>query len=167
MRTINVFILLSIMLLNLTGCSNAQTSQLQKVQSEPLAYPILVLYGAWGEFLCNKTMTTGRNLLLRVCPNVGNNQVFYFKIENPREGISFEFNETMFPFVPPYKYSYKIINPLHGQSTRLMSINAGALLPENVEIVRGIWTNQPKPSGTRAPLMRFDKAAELSIVNNN
>ncbi|QLL10865.1 hypothetical protein [Pseudomonas chlororaphis] len=159
MNNIKTFIATLLLMLGLSACTSGVSST--------TTYPTLKLYGPAANLLCEVAMSSGETLLPQRCGT--KNYLYYFTIENPKEGVSFSFhtptpNNCLFCRA---SVNYKVRDPIYGSSTKLMAINAGATLPlsGNVEIFRGVWTDvrvaPDTPAAALGPFMY------VKISNNN
>lgn len=133
-----LFKILAVMLAGLTvmGCVPAP-----KEKDDPSVVPLIYLYNRQGEtsFNCSFALIPGEHQLKKM-PGCSNDNAYYFKLENPTDGMMIMITDDPECLVSKEPWAlYMIIDPVYGSTSPLLRVDAAFNVPGKIEIAPGIY----------------------------
>ncbi|MGF6208779.1 hypothetical protein [Pseudomonas frederiksbergensis] len=134
----------------LVGHASIPSAEADNKSVEPNATPIMVLYKKQGvdEKDCEFTMTVGLHSMKGNGNSCTNDENYYFAIRYPREGLAFTIHsENNCPWEKGTWSYIKIVDPIPGVTTDMLSVEAGKGVPAGSELAPGVVTLGYKDRG--------------------
>jgi hypothetical protein len=143
--------LLKILLVMLAGLEAMCVVQASEKRSDPGVVPLMYLYNRQGEinFNCSFALTPGDHELKKM-PGCSNDNAYYFKLENPTDGMMILITDDPECYQEQPWALYLIIDPVYGSTSPLLRVDAAFNVPGRIEIAPGIYAAAADTKGGKA-----------------